>query len=568
MTHGFLPSFFRLSFKNSMGGAKNSMGGPKSRMAPLRSTDGAGRRRACLCRWLGALLALVPLAAPLAAAGTTLKMAPHADLATLDPIATTAYIARNHGYLVYDTLFAMDENLVPRPQMVQEAQLSDDRLTWEFRLRPGLFWHDGQPVTAQDCIASLKRWGARDGMGQQLFSRIAKLEAVDERRFRLHLRRPYGLVIPSLAKISSNVPFMMPERIAQTDPTQPITDATGSGPFIFVKEEWIPGIQVVYRRNPHYRPRPEPASSAAGGKVARVERIEWKIFADQRATASALLNQEIDIFEQPANDLVQILERDPNITVRLNDPLGYMGVLRFNHQQPPFDDLDLRRIVMMAISQEDFMRGAVGDERFWRTCLSIYPCDSPYASDIGTKVYAAAGLEDAQKALAQSAYDGRPLVLLQPTDIPVLSSFAQIAAARLRQIGFAVELQAMDWATLTARRTEKGAVTQGGWNLFPSAWLGVDLLDPTAIAFSGDPEGGWFGWADNPELEAARTAFAEAQSQAQRLVAAKEVQRIFLDHATTATLGQYFFPLAHSKRVSGLLTAPVPFLWNLELQQP
>jgi peptide/nickel transport system substrate-binding protein len=281
-----------------------------------------------------ACVVLVASASRLLAAGGTLRFVPHADLKNIDPIWTTAYITRNHGYMIYDTLFALDADLQPQPQMVESWSVSDDGLVYTFTLRPGLKWHDGAPVRAADCVASIQRWGKRDGMGQKLMDVTEELQAVDDRTFTLTLKEPYGLVLHSLGKISSNVPFMMPERVAKTDAFTQITENIGSGPFKFVKDEWVPGNKVVYVKNTEYIPRSEPPSLAAGGKVAKVDRVEWLYIPDQATAQAALAAGEIDYFEAPQLDLFPLLDSNPDLTVVIADPLGSQGWLRPNHLYP------------------------------------------------------------------------------------------------------------------------------------------------------------------------------------------------------------------------------------------
>ena len=246
-----------------------------------------------------------------ARAESVLKVIPHADLKNLDPIWTTAYITRNHGYMIYDTLFAMDESFTPQPQMVEDWTTSEDGLTWTFNLRAGLKWHDGADVTAADCVASLERWGKRDGMGQQLFGAMESLTAEDADTIVMKLSEPYGLVLESIGKISSNVPFMMPARVAATDAFEQIDDYTGSGPFVFQKDEWVPGSTVVYTKFDDYVPRSEPASAASGGKIAKVDKVIWTYFPDQTTAMNALMAGEIDFFESPSNDLMPISRSKP-----------------------------------------------------------------------------------------------------------------------------------------------------------------------------------------------------------------------------------------------------------------
>ena len=198
---------------------------------------------------LAAALALSLPASAGAQQPTTLRVVAHSDLKILDPIWTTAFIVRNHGYMIYDTLFALDGELKIKPQMVDTWKMSDDKLTWTFTLRDGLEFHDGQPVTTEDVIASLKRWAVRDSLGQILWSKMSELKAVDARTFQIVLKAPTGIVLQALGKPSGN-PFIMPKRIAETPPTDQIKEFVGSGPFIFKADEWKPGDRTVYIRNP------------------------------------------------------------------------------------------------------------------------------------------------------------------------------------------------------------------------------------------------------------------------------------------------------------------------------
>ncbi len=511
-------------------------------------------------------LPLVFGAAFSASAEKVLKVIPHADLKNLDPIWTTAYISRNHGYLIYDTLFAMDEDFKPQPQMVDTWKVSGDAKTWTFNLRSGLKWHDGTDVTAQDCIASLKRWGARDGAGQSLFAVIDSLSAKGKSTIVMKLKKPYGLVLESIGKISSNVPFMMPERMAKTDPFKQIQEHIGSGPFMFKKDEWVPGSKVVYVKNPYYKPRSEPPSAAAGGKIAKVDRVEWTYFPDQQTAMSALLANEVHYFESPANDLMPILSSNPDVVVEINDPLGNIGFARFNHLLPPFDNAAVRRAAIMAMKQEDYMTGAVGDKKFWKTCYSVFPCGTPLANEVGSDVIRDGSIEKAKAALKAAGYDGTPVVLMQPTDVPVLSAFSLITAEKLRKIGMEVDVQAMDWSTLTSRRAKRDPVADGGWNMFHTWWIGADVIDPMSIAFSGNPAKGWFGWPTDKELEAARGSFAEAGNLAEKKTIANKAQERLWAIGSSGHLGQFFTPVAYRNNVKGLIKSPVQFFWNMSVE--
>ncbi len=531
----------------------------------MYSSLGKITRRALMAAAVAMPLAMSSGASP-ALAETVLRVIPHADLKNLDPIWTTAYISRNHGYMIYDTLFAMDENFKPQPQMVDTWTTSDDGLVWTFVLRDGLKFHDGAPVTGEDVVASLTRWGARDGMGQQLFGVIDTLEATDAKTVVMTLKEPYGLVLESIGKISSNVPFIMPKRIAETDPFEQISEYVGSGPFVFQADEWVPGSKVVYTKFEDYVPRDEPVSAAAGGKIAKVDKVVWQYFPDATTAMNALMAGEVDYYEQPAPDLAPIMAANPDITVEVNDPLGSIGFARFNHLLPPFDDADVRRAAIMAMKQEDYLAAGIGDPAYWKTCYSVYPCGTPLENDAGSDVMATGDTEAAKAALAKTGYDGTPVVIMQPTDISVLSAFSLVTAEKLRDAGFNVKLEAMDWSTLTSRRALRDPVGEGGWNMFHTWWIGADVIDPMAIAFSGNPEKGWFGWAEDAELEAARAAFAQAGSLEEKKAAATKAQERLWAIGASGELGQFFTPVAYRNNVKGLIKSPVQFYWNMSVE--
>jgi peptide/nickel transport system substrate-binding protein len=326
--------------------------------------------------------------------GTTLRFVPHADLSILDPYFTGAYITRNYGYMVYDTLFAMDGQFRPQPQMVDAWKIGDDKLTYTFTLRDGLKFHDGQPVHAADVVASLKRWGQRnDSYGQSLLAAAAAIEPVSDKEFRIELKTPFP-VLEALATLTSPTPFILPERLAQTDAFTQIKEAIGSGPFKFVKEEWQPGHQVVFVKNPDYVPRKEPPSWASGGKMVKVDRVEWLYIPEAVTAAQALGAGEVDYWENVPADYTPALERDAEILIQSNS--GFLGTVRLNHLNPPFDNIKMRQAVLMVADQRDYLSAMAGDPKNWRTCFSFYACDAAEPDELGGE--ALSGPRDFDKA--------------------------------------------------------------------------------------------------------------------------------------------------------------------------
>ncbi len=520
-----------------------------------------GRRFACALVAASAVAVTAP-----AFAQTTLKAALHSDLKILDPIWTTALITTHHGHMIYDTLFAMDEKLEIKPQMVDKWEVSPDKLTYTFTLRDGLEWHDGKPVTAEDCVASIRRWGARDGMGQKLMSLTADLGAPDAKTIKLVLKQPYGLVIESLGKSSSNVPFMMPKSVASGDPNTQITEAIGSGPFMFKKDEWKPGEKVVYVRNPKYKPRSEPASGMAGGKVAKVDRVEWMWIPDSQTQINALLNGEIDMVENVPPDLLPLIAKDKNVRIQVISKAGRQYAMRFNTLTKPFDNPKVREAVLYALDQPEILAANVGNPDYFKACKSIFPCGSPLESTKGWDDKVSGNVAKGKELLAASGYDGTPAVFLHQTDVVGHSNLANVAKAQLEKIGLKVDLQPMDWQTLVARRAKKDPLDKGGWSAFFTSWGATDVLNPASTAFlNASCDKATFGWPCDETLEKLRDAYAAESDPAKQKAIAEQVQlRVAGPYPTHAPLGQFTVPTAVRSNVNGLLSATGLTMWNIE----
>ena len=490
----------------------------------------------------------------------------HSDVKILDPIWTTAYIQRNFGYMVWDTLFAMDEKFEAKPQMVDKYDVSADKLTWTFTLRDGLEWHDGKPVTPEDCIASIKRWAVRDSMGQKMMGSVLDFEVVDAKTFKMKMKEPYGLVLQSLGKPSSNVPFMMPARVAATDPNSQIKleDVIGSGPFIFKAEEWKPGEKTVYVKNPKYKPRSEPASGLAGGKVVKVDRVEWIAMPDAQTQIAALQNDEIDMIEAPGHDLLPLLAKDKNIKLFNINPTGNQYTFRFNSTAKPFDNPKIRHAVFVAFGQEDFLKATIGDPAYYKLCKAPFVCGTPLASDVGMADVLDSNTAKAKQLLQEAGYDGTPIVLMQSTDLPVLTNLAPVAKALMERAGFKVDMVSMDWQTLVARRTKKDPPDKGGWHAFLTSWVAADILNPVMAGFfNASCDKAMFGWPCDPTIEKFRDQFAKETDPAKQKAIVEDLQKYWVLNPTHINLGQWYQPAAMRTSLDGAVVAPVPVFWNI-----
>jgi peptide/nickel transport system substrate-binding protein len=518
-----------------------------------------------LVLWTIALSVAVSLQA--LAAGKTITAVMHSDLRIIDPIFTTAYITRDHGYMVYDTLVATDSNFKVQPQMA-DWKISDDKLTYTFTLRDDLKWHDGTLVTAEDCVASIQRWGKRDGMGQKLMDFTASIEATDPKTITLKLREPYGLVLESLGKPSSNVPFMMPKRLAETPADKQIPEQIGSGPFKFVQSEFQPGVKAVYEKNKDYVPRKESPSWTSGGKVVKVDRVEWITMPDAQTAVNALQLGNIDFLENPPFDLLPAVQANKKIKVETLNKLGFQTLGRMNFLYPPFDNVKIRRAAFLAMNQKDVLDALVGNPEYYKICGAIFVCGTPLEMEVGAETLLKGnGMAEAKKLLAESGYDGTPVVILAPGDVVTLKAQPIVAAQLLREAGFKVDVQATDWQTVVSRRASQKPPKQGGWNMFFTFSVGADLMNPIANVLVGGrgKNGGWFGWAENAGIEQLRDAYARSSLPGEQKKIAEEIQKEAYEQVLYVPLGQYFAPSAWRKSLSGVLDGPAtPLFWNID----
>jgi peptide/nickel transport system substrate-binding protein len=501
------------------------------------------------------------------AAGKTITAVMHSDLRVIDPGLTTAYITRDHGYMVYDTLLATDSSFKIQPQMA-EWKVSDDKLTYTFTLRDGLKWHDGAPVTAEDCVASLKRWGKNDGMGQKLMDFTASLEATDAKTITLKLKEPYGLVLESIGKPSSLVPFMMPKRLAETPPGKAIAEQVGSGPFKFVQAEFQPGVKAVYEKNADYVPRKEAPSWTSGGKVVKVDRVQWLTMPDAQTAVNALQSGDIDFMENPSFDLLPVLEGNKDLKIEALNKLGFQTFGRMNFLYPPFDNVKVRRAAFLAMNQKTVLDALVGNPKYYKVCGAVFICDTPLATDVGSEsLVKGNGMAEAKKQLAESGYDGTPVVVMAPGDVVALKAQPIVAAQLLREAGFKVDVQATDWQTVVTRRASQKPPKEGGWNMFFTNWVGADAVNPIVnVSISGKGKnGGWFGWPQDAKMEAMRDAFARSSSPEEQKKIATDIQKEVYDQVIYIPLGQYRIVSAWWKSLSGVLDGPAtPIFWNID----
>ncbi|MBL6454740.1 ABC transporter substrate-binding protein [Belnapia sp. T6] len=523
---------------------------------------GGGIARRALGLGTAGLLAAPRLAA--AQAPRVLKVIPRGDLPVLDPLWTTAYQTRDHAYLVFDTLFGLDAAFRPQPQMLASATTEEEGRLWTLRLRPGLRFHDNEPVLARDCVASIRRWAARDAFGQTLMAATEELSAPDDATIGFRLRQPFPMLPYALGKASPNICVIMPERLARTDPFTRVNEMVGSGPFRFLASEQVPGAFIAYSRFEGYVPReggtPEWTS---GPKRVEIDRLEMHVIPDSGTAAAALQSGEVDWWAWPEADLLPVLRRARGIELREADPMGLIGTLRLNHLAPPFDKPAIRRAVLGAVSQADFMAAVAGTDRaYWRDGVGFFAPASPLASTAGMDAMTG-DIEAGRRALREAGYAGEPVVLLGSSNIAILKAVSDVAADLFRRLGLNVDYQVMDWGTVVQRRVRKEPPGQGGWSAFGTFWSGLDHLDPAVHAFlRGNGAQAAPGWPDSSRIEALRTEWLATADPAAQARMGEAIQRQAFEDVPYIPLGQQRSITAYRRNVSGILDG-VPVYWNV-----
>jgi peptide/nickel transport system substrate-binding protein len=499
-----------------------------------------------------------------AEAQTTLRFIPVIDLVFLDPIYATAQVTRNHGFMVYDTLYGMNAALEVSPQMVAGHVVSNDERQWDLTLRDGLMWHDGERVLARDCVASIRRWAIRDGFGGELMAATDELSAPDDRTIRFRLKRPFPLLPQALGKAAINAAFMMPERLASQDAYKPLTEVVGSGPFRFVADERVQGARNVYARFERYQPRPDGASDwTAGPKIVHYDRVVWTTMPDAGMGAIALRTGEQDWQETTPHDLLPELAAVGTVATRILDPRGYTCMLRVNHLQPPFNNPAIRRALLGAIDQSDFMTAVAGtDPAYQFSPIGFFAPDTPMASDVGLDVFRTPrDMAKVKAELKATGYNGEKVVLLIPANSLAQKPLGEVAADMLQRAGMNVEVAALDFGTVLQRQLKKEPVGQGGWSAAVGNWQGIDWLNPAANT-NLRGEGKVAGWYTSEKMGALREQWLAASTLAQQQQICRDIQALAFEEIPYYPIGQYKQPTAYRKSITGILDGTAVF-WSV-----
>ena len=496
---------------------------------------------------------------------TTVRFVPQADLALLDPVFTTGLVTRNHGFLVFDQLYGLDDSFMPQPQMVEGHVIENDGKTWKLTLREGLRFHDGTPVLARDAVASINRWMQTDAFGQTLRAATEELSAPSDKVIQFRLKKPFPLLPAALAKPSAFCP-VMPERLASTPINVQVTEMVGSGPFRYIAGERVAGARNVYEKFTGYVPRSSGTPSfAAGPKIAYVDRVEWVTLPDAATAAAALQSGEVDWWEQPQPDLLPLLRRNRNILVEAKERGGLMGMIRFNHLVPPFDNPAIRRAFLAGVNQTEYMQAVMGEERsLWNDRCGFFLPGSPLATEAGLEVMTGPrSFDKVKRDLEAAGYKGERVVFVVPTDLPSLNAMSQLAADMFRKVGINLDYQALDWGTVLPRLNNREGLDRGGWSVWCNYIPGIIATSPATQSYvRGLGRNGPFGWPTSTRIEALRDEFMDAGTLEAQQRITRDIQVQAWEDVPYIPTGAWMQPFAFRRNITGMLNG-FPLFHNI-----
>ena len=495
-----------------------------------------------------------------------LVFVPALDLSQLDPVVTGNRSTRTHAYLVFDTLYGIDTNWTAQPQMVEGHQVEKDGLIWTLTLRDGLRFHDKEPVLARDVVASIRRFAERISFAKALMAATEELSATDDRTVRFRLKRPCPHLPDALAGPGDNVPAIMPERLAAMSPYKPVPEIIGSGPYRFLPDEHISAAHTAYERFALYQPRAGGrVGFTAGPKIAHFDRVEW-LTLDSFSAMAALRSGEIDWWEGPAPDLTEALARDRDITV-ISQYAAAMGLLRFNHLHPPFNNVAVRRALLGAVDQAEAMTAVAGTDRaFWHDGIGLFPAGTPFANDAGIEVLR--GPRDypaVRQALARAGYNGETIVVLAPTELGAIRALSLAGVDQLRRAGMNVDLQEMELGNVVRRRLNRAAPDKGGWNAF---FFLFDRSIPNTNPYGNpwiraDGLAAYDGWPTSPRVEALRAAWLDAGNLDEQRRICVELQMQLWQDVPYIPMGEYWQSTAYRKDLLDVRPGCFAVFWGI-----
>ena len=467
---------------------------------------------------------------------------------TLDPMVSTADLVGMITQHIFETLYTFDQDWKVTPLLAAELPaVSADGTQYTIKLRPGVTFHDGSAMTVADVLASLTRWTSIAVRGRQTAPMIASMDKAGDDAIRITLKEPYA-PLPALLAFNNSAAIILPA----SKQANPLTELIGTGPYRLKAR--VPDQYIQLIRYEGYKSPAGPPNGYGGQRKPILDEIRFVPVPDANTrNASALAGQYEYVDSLPVENYDQLATSRASTPVLLK-PFGWPQLV-MNTREGVLTNLSLRQAVQVALNPADMLEAAFGSKRFYATDGALYPDGYVWHTDSGIARYDAGDPEKAKALMQAGGYDGKPLRLLASRQYEFHFKIAQVAEAYLRQAGFKVDLQVVDWATLTQRRAKPDL-----WEIFITH--SPFLPEPALTGFMSDDSPGW--WS-TPAKHAAVTAFNREADPHKRVALWAKVQDVFYAEAPVFKVGDFNALSTRSPKLAGFVPAPWPYFWNVSL---
>lgn len=395
---------------------------------------------------------------------------------------------------VYEGLFEIDENYKPQPYLAESYEVQDDGKTYVFKLREGVLFHNGNEMTSEDVLASFERWLKNNGGGQQVEPYVDKAEATDKYEFVVKFKEQYAPFLSFLSSIVSNQKFVVrPKEIIEKFGDKVIEDHIGTGPYKMV--EYVPDDYVKLERFEEYVAQEGPSFAYSGKKEAYCDEIVFRIVPEPAVRVAGVKTGQYHYAELAPRDEFEQLEEDPDVVPYLVTPFGQSFII-VNMGYPPFDNVYARQALLHALDVEELAKAMLGDEKFWYLDGALFPEGHIWhVSNAGKGSYNAYDPEKAKELLDKAGYNGEQVIILNGRDDPMESRGAEVARDQLEKVGFNVDTDLPDRATVVERREQLDS-----WNLHFNTFFTPDPDPQVYGAWMGTDK--WIGnWNDEDSVK-------------------------------------------------------------------
>ncbi len=500
-----------------------------------------------------------PVDIEMARMGGTLRAVPHGSLKSLDAQWTTVTVTANVRHHLQEGLFTLDDGLALQPQLAESWQSSPDGLTTTVKLRDGLKFHTGQDLKAGDLVGSFDKVKDVATLWKLVVTEFGGvISATDDRTLQIQVNEPTALVLDSLMTEQSFPPIAVPESAYSLPQTESAPEPIGTGPFKF--ESWSPGDRWTMVRYDDYNPSALPTSGLAGRHVAFADRVEWIEIADQAARLAALEVGEVDLLDFFSPTLADRVFSSETVDPVVVMPGEQMGVY-LNHLKPPFDNKNVRRALQLAYPMESALKLSVGgNDALWRLCPTYYTCGTRWENTVGADNYNAQDIDQARQLVKDAGFEGTTVRLMAAQDMPWFPQLSLVTREVFEDIGFEVDFQAMDWATLTTRRADPEL-----WEAFHTG-SGTTV---TPLTKSTLTKNGWFNRYQDESGNMAEllAEFTRAKTAADQAELIGELQAQAFEDVPYVLIGEVARLFAAGKNVQGFKPAHYFLVFDVWLEE-